>query len=92
MTLDAAHKIDQGDEARVEVSIIKFYAARVLHDVIDRAIQTHGARGLTDETPLGTMYAMARGARIYDGPDEVHRMVVARRLLKDAAAGSRRFP
>jgi alkylation response protein AidB-like acyl-CoA dehydrogenase len=92
MTLDAAHKIDQGDEARVEVSIIKFYAARVLHDVIDRAIQTHGARGLTDETPLGTMYAMARGARIYDGPDEVHRMVVARRLLKDAAAGSLRFP
>ena len=53
MTLDAAHKIDQGDEARVEVSLIKFYAARVLHDVIDRAVQVHGARGLTDETPLG---------------------------------------
>jgi alkylation response protein AidB-like acyl-CoA dehydrogenase len=92
MTLDAAHKIDQGDEARVEVSLIKFYAARVLHDVIDRAIQTHGARGLTDETPLGSMYLQARGARIYDGPDEVHRMVVARRLLKDAAAGTLRFP
>jgi alkylation response protein AidB-like acyl-CoA dehydrogenase len=92
MTLDAAHKIDQGDEARVEVSLIKFYAARVLHDVIDRAIQTHGARGLTDETPLGSMYLQARGARIYDGPDEVHRMVVARRLLKDAAAGNLRLP
>ena len=51
-TLDAAHKIDAGDEARVEVSAIKFYAARVLQDVIDRAIQVHGARGLTDETPL----------------------------------------
>jgi acyl-CoA dehydrogenase len=87
MTLDAAHKIDQGDEARVEVSLIKFYAARALHDVIDRAIQTHGARGLTDESPLGGMYAMARGARIYDGPDEVHRMVVARRILKGFAAG-----
>jgi alkylation response protein AidB-like acyl-CoA dehydrogenase len=87
MTLDAAHRIDQGDEARVEVSLIKFHAARVLHDVIDRAIQVHGARGLTDETPLGTMYAMARGARIYDGPDEVHRMVVARRILKSFAAG-----
>jgi alkylation response protein AidB-like acyl-CoA dehydrogenase len=87
MTLDAAHKIDQGDEARVEVSLIKFHAAKVLHDVIDRAIQTHGARGLTDETPLGHMYAMARGARIYDGPDEVHRMVVARRILKSFAAG-----
>ncbi|OFW75662.1 MAG: acyl-CoA dehydrogenase, partial [Actinobacteria bacterium RBG_16_68_12] len=67
MTLDAAHKIDQGDEARVEVSVIKFYAAGVLNDVIDRAVQVHGARGLTDETPLAAMYAMARGARIYDG-------------------------
>ena len=87
MTLDAAHKIDQGDEARVEVSLIKFFAAGVLNDVIDRAVQVHGARGLTDETPLGAMYAMARGARIYDGPDEVHRMVVARRILKSFASG-----
>ena len=55
MTLDAAHKIDGGDEARVEVSVIKFFAARVLHDVIDRAVQVHGARGLTDETPLARM-------------------------------------
>jgi acyl-CoA dehydrogenase len=82
LTLDAAHKIDQGDEARVEVSVIKFYAARVLHDVIDRAIQVHGGLGLTNDTPLATMYVMARGARIYDGPDEVHRMVVSRRILK----------
>jgi len=87
LTLDAAHKLDEGSEARVEVSLIKFYAARVLNDVIDRAIQVHGARGLTDETPLGQMYAMARGARIYDGPDEVHRMVVSRRILKEFAAG-----
>jgi alkylation response protein AidB-like acyl-CoA dehydrogenase len=87
MTLDAAHKIDEGGEARVEVSVIKYYAARVLHDVIDRAIQVHGARGLTDETPLGAMYAMARGARIYDGPDEVHRMVVSRRILKEFEKG-----
>jgi alkylation response protein AidB-like acyl-CoA dehydrogenase len=87
MTLDAAHKIDAGDEARVEVSIIKFYAARVLNEVIDRAIQVHGARGLTDETPLAVMSMMARGGRIYDGPDEVHRMVVARRILKAFRAG-----
>jgi len=87
MTLDAARKLDEGDEARVEVSLIKFFAAGVLHDVIDRAIQVHGARGLTDLSPLGQMYAMARGARIYDGPDEVHRMVVARRILKTFAAG-----
>jgi acyl-CoA dehydrogenase len=82
MTLDAAHKIDAGDEARVEVSVIKFYAARVLNEVIDRAMQVHGARGLTDETPLAAMSQQARAARIYDGPDEVHRMVVARRVLK----------
>jgi acyl-CoA dehydrogenase len=87
LTLDAARKLDEGDEARVEVSLIKFYAARVLNDVIDRAVQTHGARGLTDETPLGHMYAMARAARIYDGPDEVHKMVVSRRILKEFAEG-----
>jgi acyl-CoA dehydrogenase len=87
MTLDAARKIDEGDEARVEVSVIKFFAAQVLHDVIDRAIQVHGARGLTDETPLAGMYAMARAARIYDGPDEVHRMVVSRRILKEFERG-----
>src|SRR5256712_10990759 len=55
LTLDAAHKIDAGDEARVEGSVIKFYAARVLGDVVDRAVQVHGALGLTDETPLATM-------------------------------------
>jgi acyl-CoA dehydrogenase len=87
LTLDAAHKIDQGDEARVEVSLIKFYAARVLNDVIDRAIQVHGALGLTDDTPLAQMALLARGGRIYDGPDEVHRMVVAGRILKSFTAG-----
>jgi acyl-CoA dehydrogenase len=87
LTLDTAHKIDQGDEARVEISLVKFFAARALNDVIDRAVQVHGARGLTDETPLAGMLANARGARIYDGPDEVHRMVVARRVLKSFADG-----
>jgi acyl-CoA dehydrogenase len=82
LTLDAAHKIDRGDDARVEISLLKFYAARVLNDVVDRALQVHGALGLTDGTPLAAMYALARGARIYDGPDEVHRMVVARRILR----------
>jgi len=87
MTLDAAHRIDRGDEARVEISLLKFYAARALGDVVDRAIQVHGALGLTDRSPLSAMYAMARGGRIYDGPDEVHRMVVSRRILKEFAAG-----
>jgi acyl-CoA dehydrogenase len=88
MTLDAAHKIDRGDEARIEISAIKFFAAKVLQDVIDRAIQVHGARGLTDETPLASMAMQARGGRIYDGPDEVHRQVVARRVLKAFADGA----
>jgi acyl-CoA dehydrogenase len=87
MTLEAARKIDSGDEARVEISLIKFYAARVLNEVIDRAIQTHGGLGLTDRTPLAGMQAAARAGRIYDGPDEVHRMVVSRRILKEFAAG-----
>ena len=83
MTLDAARAMDAGSEARVEIALIKFWGARVLHDVIDRAIQVHGALGVTGDTPLEFMYREARYARIYDGPDEVHRMVVARRLLRD---------
>ena len=88
MTLDAARAIDAGGEARVEISLIKFWGARMLHNVIDRAIQVHGALGVTADTPLEKMYREARYARIYDGPDEVHRMVVARRLLKDYRTGA----
>src|SRR4249920_2777696 len=87
LTMDTARKIDEGSEARVEVSLLKFYAAGALNEVIDRAIQVHGARGLTDETPLAQMAMHARAGRIYDGPDEVHRMVVARRILKSYKAG-----
>ena len=87
MTLDAAMAMDRGDEARVEISLIKFWGARMLHNVIDRAIQVHGALGVTADTPLEFMYREARYARLYDGPDEVHRMVVARRLLRDPVHG-----
>src|SRR5216683_2112858 len=89
LTLQAAHRLDAGDEARVEISLVKFYAARVLHEVIDRAIQVHGALGLTDQTPLGAMYLAARTMRLVDGPDEVHRMVVSRDVLKTYRAGRR---
>jgi acyl-CoA dehydrogenase len=82
LTMHAAAKIDSGADARVEISLIKFWGARMLHDVIDRAIQAHGAKGVTDDTPLASMYRNARAARIYDGPDEVHRMVVSRRILR----------
>jgi acyl-CoA dehydrogenase len=87
MTLDAARKIDRGERARVEVSALKFFSAQVLQNVIDRAVQTHGALGVSGDSPLSDMYLNARFARIYDGPDEVHRMVVARRILETYRSG-----
>ncbi len=87
LTLQAAHKIDQGDEARVEIGMIKVVGAQMLHNVIDRAIQVFGAKGVTEDTPLERMYREARFARIYDGPDEVHVMTTARRVLKSYKIG-----
>jgi acyl-CoA dehydrogenase len=68
--------------ARVEVSAIKVAVPRMALNVIDRAIQVHGAAGVSQDTPLASMYAAARTLRIVDGPDEVHEMVIARRELK----------
>jgi alkylation response protein AidB-like acyl-CoA dehydrogenase len=84
MVLQAAWTIDNKGlyEAREEVSLIKFYVAGVLQNVLDRAIQVHGALGMTDDTPLAGWYRHERAARIYDGPDEVHKMVVAKRILR----------
>jgi alkylation response protein AidB-like acyl-CoA dehydrogenase len=84
MVLHAAWKMDrQGQrEARVEISTIKFLVAGVLQEVLDRALQVHGALGMTDDTPLAFWYRQERAARIYDGPDEVHKGVVARRVLR----------
>jgi acyl-CoA dehydrogenase len=75
MERDGAHA------ARDRVSLIKFHVAGVLLRVLDRAIQVHGALGMTDDTPLAYWYRHERGARIYDGPDEVHKSSVARRIL-----------
>jgi alkylation response protein AidB-like acyl-CoA dehydrogenase len=84
MVLRAAWTIDhQGFEAAAEqVSLIKFFVAGVLDEVLDRAIQVHGALGISGDTPLWSFYAYERGARIYDGPDEVHKVAAARRILK----------
>jgi len=87
LTLHAAAAIDRGEQARVEIGAIKVVGARMLHNVIDRAIQAHGAAGLTDDTPLSFMYRAARFGRIYDGPDEVHIHTVARRILKQFRDG-----
>lgn len=84
LVLHAAWKIDQmsASAARVEISAIKFHVAEVLQRVLDRALQVHGALGMTDDTPLAYWYRHERAARIYDGPDEVHKWVVARSILE----------
>jgi len=84
MTLHAAWRIDTegASAARREIALIKFFGAGVLHDVVDRALQAHGALGYSTDLPLEAMYRFARAARIYDGPDEVHRQSVARQILR----------
>lgn len=83
LVLQTAYKIDREGAyaARDDISLIKFHVAGVLQAVLDRAIQVHGAMGMTDETPLAFWYRHERAARIYDGPDEVHKWSVARRIL-----------
>ncbi|QLQ05116.1 MAG: acyl-CoA dehydrogenase family protein [Anaerolineae bacterium] len=90
MVLDTADKVDRIGTyaARIEISLIKFYVANVLQRVLDRAIQVHGALGLTDDTILAFWFRHER-ARIYDGPDEVHKSFVARHLLKPYGVDTR---
>jgi len=85
MVLDCAKIIEakQTKGARKEISMIKFHVAEVLMKVLDRAIQAHGALGMTEHTPLSFWYRHERGSRIYDGADEVHKSLVARSILKD---------
>ena len=83
MVLHAAWKMDTAGKraARQEISMIKVVAANVLMDVLDRAIQVHGALGVSDDTPLALMWRQGRWLRLADGPDEVHKMVIALREL-----------
>jgi alkylation response protein AidB-like acyl-CoA dehydrogenase len=85
LVLDAAAKLEAEGTygARVDIALIKFYVAGVLDRVVDRAIQVHGGLGMTDDTPLSYAYRHERAARIYDGPDEVHKSTVARQVLKE---------
>jgi alkylation response protein AidB-like acyl-CoA dehydrogenase len=84
MVLNAAYKMDSVGQkaAAIEISTIKFFVADILHKVVDRAIQVHGALGVTDDTILALYYREERGARIYDGPDEVHKASLARKILQ----------
>jgi acyl-CoA dehydrogenase len=83
LTLYAAWKMDTAGKraARQEISMIKVVAANVVMDVLDRAIQVHGALGMSDDTPLAWMWRFSRMLRVADGPDEVHKVVIARREL-----------
>jgi acyl-CoA dehydrogenase len=85
MVLHAAWKMQNlgVKEAREEISLIKFFAANVMQNVVDRALQVHGGLGMTDDTILAFFYRHERAARIYDGVDEVHKLSVARRILRE---------
>jgi acyl-CoA dehydrogenase len=88
MVLHAAWKMHNlgVKEAREEISLIKFFVADVLQKVVDRALQVHGGLGMTDDTILSFFYRFERAARIYDGVDEVHKISVARRILREYEA------
>jgi alkylation response protein AidB-like acyl-CoA dehydrogenase len=81
MAYDCAWKIDQGRDVRTEISMIKYYATEMAQEIIDNAMQCFGAMGMTKEMPLHLFAGRVRNMRIYDGPSEVHRMVVARNLM-----------
>jgi acyl-CoA dehydrogenase len=81
MVYDCAWKLDQGRDVRLEISMIKWFATEMAYEVVDHAMQTFGAMGMTKELPLQLMSAKLRTMRIYDGPTEVHKWVVARNLL-----------
>ncbi|HEY7315169.1 MAG TPA: acyl-CoA dehydrogenase family protein [Gemmataceae bacterium] len=95
MVLQAAWKIDRGDEARQETSMCKVFVAEAVGRIIDRCIQICGSLGISRDVLLERLYRDVRAFRIYDGPSEVHRMVIARQVLKaarDPASGGRQPP
>ena len=85
MVLHAAWKMQNlgVKEAREEISLIKFFVANIMQKVVDRALQVHGGLGMTDDTIIAFFYRHERAARIYDGVDEVHKLSVARRILRE---------
>ncbi len=88
MTIETARKIDQFMDARTDISAIKIFVPAAFERVVDRAIQVHGAMGVSGDTPLAGMYQGARTLRIADGPDEVHRILIAKNVLKQYHDGA----
>jgi acyl-CoA dehydrogenase len=85
MVMDAALKQDRGEDVRTEASMIKVFATEMASETLDNAMQSFGAMGMTRELPFAIMSQRLRLSRIYEGPTEVHRMVIARRTLKQYA-------
>ena len=87
MTIRCAEIMEQGLDARTDISAIKIFVPNAMHRVVDRAIQVHGALGVSGDTPLEAMYRGARTLRLADGPDEVHRILIAKNVLKQYHSG-----
>ena len=87
MTIHTAEIIDSGMDSRTIISGLKVYVPAAFERVVDRAIQVHGAMGVSGDTPLAGMYTGARTLRIADGPDEVHRILIAKNVLKQYHEG-----
>jgi acyl-CoA dehydrogenase len=83
MVQDAAGKLARGEEVRNEASMIKVFGTEMAQEVVDHAMQAFGAMGMTKELPLQLLSQQVRLMRIYEGPSEVHRMAIARRVLKE---------
>jgi acyl-CoA dehydrogenase len=81
MTIRCAEQIESGRDARTDISAIKVFVPAALSRVADRAIQVHGALGVSADLPLEAMYRGARTLRLADGPDEVHRILIAKNVL-----------
>ncbi|MBR0648870.1 acyl-CoA dehydrogenase [Roseomonas terrae] len=86
MVLSAAEKMDRGEDVKDEASMIKVFSTEMARDVLDQAMQTFGAMGMTKEMPLQLFAQQARLMRIYEGPTEVHRMAIAKRVLRRGSA------
>jgi len=88
MTIHAAEKVDRGDkDARTDISALKIYVPAAYARVVDRAIQIWGAAGVSNDLPLGQMFLGARALRLADGPDEVHRVLIAKNVFNRYAQG-----
>jgi acyl-CoA dehydrogenase len=82
MVLNTAWELDQGNDVRDKVSMVKLYASEMIGRVADRGIQVFGGMGFTKEMPLERIYRDSRVTRIYDGTSEIHRMLIARSVIK----------